>query len=157
MKHTFVWAIALALSLPQISNAESTTMRQDEQNALATVKTMTAAFQDKDINGVMATYEPSATVVFEPGSAISDHTVLKQMFTGMAAANPVFDYAGHDVIVNGDLAMHIAPWSMTAVTPDGQQIQQSGLSVAVLRRQADGSWKMVIDNPHGGQLLRQEN
>jgi len=44
----------------------------------------------------------------------------------------------------------IAPWSMAGTTSDGQEIQQSGLSVAVLRRQADGGWKMVIDNPHGG-------
>lgn len=78
------------------------------------------------------------------------------MFAGMAAANPEFVYAGHDVIVSGDIAMHIAPWEMTATTPDGQEIAQSGLSVAVLRKQADGGWKMVIDNPHGGQLLKQE-
>jgi len=149
--------MALALTLPKISIAESTMMTQDEQNVLATVETMTAAFQNKDIAGVLATYEPSATVAFEPGSPISDNAVLEQMFTGMAAINPVFDYAGHDVIVNGDLAVHIAPWHMTAVTPDGQEINQSGLSVAVLRRQSDGDWKIVIDNPHGGRLLPQQD
>jgi len=35
----------------------------------------------------------------------------------------------------------------------GNEIGQSGLSIAVLRRQADGSWKMVIDNPHGSHLM----
>ena len=149
--------MALALTLPKISIAESTMMTQDEQNVLATVETMTAALQNKDIAAVMAIYEPSATVAFEPGSPISDNAVLEQMFTGMAAINPVFDYAGHDVIVNGDLAVHIAPWHMTAVTPDGQEINQSGLSVAVLRRQSDGDWKIVIDNPHGGRLLPQQD
>lgn len=153
MKHTFVWLVALALTFPQILTAESKAMTQDEQDALRTIETMTAAFESKDIAAVMSTYESSATVLFEPGTPISDHTVLEQMFTGMAAANPVFDYAGHEVIVEGDIAMHIAPWSMKATTPDGQEIQQSGLSIAVLRRQADGSWKMVIDNPHGGRLL----
>jgi len=157
MKNTLVWVMALALTLPQISIAESTMMTQDEQNALATVETMTAAFQNKDIAGVMATYESSATVAFEPGTPVSDNAVLEQMFTSMAAIDPVFNYAGHEVIVNGDLAVHIAPWHMTAVTPDGQEITQSGLSVAVLRQQSDGGWKMVIDNPHGSRLLFQEN
>lgn len=156
MKHTFVWLMALGLTLPQFTTAESTTMTKDEQNALATVEAMTAAFQNKDIASVMATYEDHATVVFEPGAPVSDHAVLEQMFAGMAAANPAFVYAGHDVIVSGDIAMHIAPWEMTATTPDGQTIAQSGLSVAVLRKQADGGWKMVIDNPHGGQLLQQK-
>jgi ketosteroid isomerase-like protein len=72
-------------------------------------------------------------------------------------ANPHFTFSdGHDVVVNGDLALHITPWNMTATAPDGQQISQSGLSVAVLRKQLDGAWKMVIDNPHGGRLLPQK-
>jgi hypothetical protein len=29
-----------------------------------------------------------------------------------------------------------------------------GLSVAVLRRQPDGSWVMVIDNPYGDAVLQ---
>ena len=76
---------------------------------------------------------------------------------GKELASHVFDYpSGHEVIVNGDIAIHIAPWSMTGRTPDGQDLAQSGLSVAVMRRQADGSWRMVIDNPHGGRLLTQD-
>jgi ketosteroid isomerase-like protein len=153
MKHTFVWLMALALTFPQISTAESTDMTKDEQNALAAIEAMTAAFQNNDIARVMDSYETPAQVAFEPGVPISDPAVLEQMFTGMAAANPVFDYADHEVIVTGDIALHIAPWNMTAKTPDGQDFQQSGLSVAVLRRQEDGSWKMVIDNPHGARLI----
>lgn len=153
MKHAFAWLTALALVTPQISTAESETMTQDQQDVLNAVQTMTRSFQTNDIPGVMASYESKATVLFEPGMPISDAAQLEQMFTGMAAVNPHFDYAGHEVIVNGDIAVHIAPWAMTGQTPDGQELAQSGLSVAVLRRQPDGGWKMVIDNPHGGRLL----
>lgn len=154
MKHAFAWVMALAMTLPQISIAEGQEMTQDETNVLAAIQVMTDSFQSGDIAGVMNTYESPATVVFEPDAPISDAAQLEQMFSGMASVNPEFDYAaGHEVIVNGDIAVHIAPWSMTGKTPDGQDIAQSGLSVAVLRRQVDGSWKMVIDNPHGGRLL----
>ncbi|WP_185960967.1 YybH family protein [Aliiroseovarius halocynthiae] len=130
-------------------------MTLDQTNALLAVETMTEAFQNKDIATVMSAYEPGATVVFDPDAPISDAAQLEEMFRNMSMINPVFDYAqGHDVIVRGDIAMHIAPWTMTGVTPDGQTIAQSGLSVAILRRQLDGSWKMVIDNPHGGRLLQ---
>lgn len=131
-------------------------MTQDQQDVLAVIQNMTDSFQDGDIAEVMASYENQATVVFEPDAPISDATQLEQMFSSMAAVNPVFNYdAGHEVIVNGDIAVHIAPWAMTGLTPDGQELAQSGLSIAVLRRQADGNWKMVIDNPHGGRLLAQ--
>lgn len=154
MKHAFAWVMALAMTLPQISIAEGQEMTQDEKNVLAAIQVMTDSFQSGDIAGVMNTYESPATVVFEPDAPVSDAAQLEQMFSGMASVNPEFVYAaGHEVIVNGDIAVHIAPWSMTGKTPDGQDIAQSGLSVAVLRRQVDGSWKMVIDNPHGGRLL----
>lgn len=82
---------------------------------------------------------------------------LEQMFSGMVMSKPHFTFSdGHDVIVNGDIALHITPWSMTASGPDAELIAQTGLSVAVLRQQTDGAWKMVIDNPHGGHLLPQE-
>lgn len=154
MKHAFACLVALTLTIPQTLTAEGIPMTQDEQKILATISTMTKAFQNNDIEAVMASYEARATVMFEPGVPVSDASQLRQMFSAMAMVNPAFDYpAGHDVFVNGDIAMHIAPWSMTGQTSDGQTIEQSGLSVAVLRRQADGSWKMVLDNPHGGRLL----
>ena len=156
MKHAIAWLTALAMAIPQTSAAESQTMTQDQQDVLNAIHTMTSNLQGNDIAGVMASYESNATVLFEPGSPVSDAAQLEQMFAGMAAVNPVFDYAGHEVIVNSDIAVHIAPWAMIGQTPDGQELAQSGLSVSVLRRQSDGSWKMVIDNPHGGRLLGQD-
>jgi len=130
-------------------------MKKDEANVQAAVEKMTVAFQDNEIETVMSAYEHGAAVVFEPGQPVTDEQQLRQMFSAMAAAKPVFTYSGHEVVVSGDIAVHIAPWRMTAHTPDGQEIVQSGLSIAALRRQADGSWKMVIDNPHGARLLPQ--
>jgi|GEM_PF-718763 len=156
MKHTFVWLMTLVmcatLATSQLS-AQGTNMTHDQQNILAAVQKMTAAFMDKDIDTVMASYEHPATVVFEPGTPVSDHATISEMFKGMSGVNPVFCYSGHEVIVNGDIGIHIAPWSMQGVMPDGTTIAQSGLSVAVLRRQPNGTWLMVIDHPHAQTLL----
>jgi hypothetical protein len=43
---------------------------------------------------------------------------------------------------------------MTGTAPDGSAIEQGGLSVALLRRQPDGRWLMVVDDPFGDELLR---
>lgn len=128
-------------------------MTQDQTNVLNAITAMTEAFQTGDIDRVMASYEDKATVVFEPETPTSDNAALAEMFTGMTAINPKFTYAGHEVFVNGDIALHISPWSMEGTMPDGQAISQSGLSVAVLRKQPSGEWLMVIDNPHGAHLL----
>ena len=68
MKHAFAWLTALALTIPQISTAESQAMTQDQQDVLNAIQTMTSNFQGNDIAGVLASYEAEATVLFEPGT-----------------------------------------------------------------------------------------
>jgi uncharacterized protein (TIGR02246 family) len=137
----------------QAQTNKTTMMTEEQQDVLSLVQKMTNAFVNKDIEGVMACYEPQAVVVFEPEQPVSNPNVLREMFTAMSMINPVFSYTGHEVFVAGDIATHIAPWGMVGTAPDGTEIKQSGLSVAILRKQEDGEWLMVIDNPHGQFLM----
>ena len=108
---------------------------------------------NSDIDTVMQTYEPSQSIAFEPGNPVSDSTLARELFHQFRSVSPKFTYSGHEVIVEGDLAVHIAPWTMTGTDPEGKTVAGEGLSIAVLRRQPDGSWKMVIDNPYGSRLI----
>jgi uncharacterized protein (TIGR02246 family) len=120
---------------------------------LSTIDAMTRAFHQGDIDGIMSTYEPGAVVVGQPGASVSGTPALREMFAGFVAAKARFTFLGHEVIQADDIALHLTPWRMAGVAPDGSALAASGLSVAVLRRQADGSWLMVIDDPHGDALL----
>lgn len=145
--------VVSCLSTVTLAN-EGNKMNQDQKDVLAVIEKMTASFHIGDIDAVMRTYEPNATIAFEPGKPVSDLKQARAMFEGASAMKPTFTYAGHEVIVEGGTAVHFAPWTMTATGPDGSKIEQSGLSVAVLRQQADGSWRMIIDNPHGQRLMK---
>lgn len=127
-------------------------MTTDEQ-VVSTILTMTDAFQRGDLPGVLRTYEPGAVVVGEPGKPLTGESQLRTMFAGFMAMKPTFTYGGHDVVIAGDVALHLSPWHMTGTGPDGSTIEQAGLSVAVLRRQTDGRWLMAIDQPYGDVLL----
>lgn len=127
-----------------------------EQHVLETIERMTTAFHNKDIEDVMAFYEPNALVIFEPETPIKDPVELRAMFMNAFVINPIFTYSGHEVFVNGNLATHIAPWTMNGQTPDGTKITQSGLSVAILRKQQNGEWLIIFDNPHGNFLMQTE-
>ncbi|CAM2070385.1 SgcJ/EcaC family oxidoreductase [Sulfidibacter corallicola] len=144
-------AIAVAVMVHAIAHhsKKGDPMKLEEQNVMKAVLGMTAAFHAKDIEGVMASYTPEAIVVFEPGKPTGDAESIREGFQGFFAVNPEFSYAWHQVYVTGDSAVHIAPWRMTGRAPDGTEINQSGLSVAVLRRQPDGKWLLAIDNPYG--------
>ncbi|MEP3386422.1 MAG: hypothetical protein ABJN84_17790 [Flavobacteriaceae bacterium] len=133
---------------------QTETISKEQQDVLSTIESMTQSFNDKDIEGVMTSYESGALVVFEPNTKISDFTVLREMFLGAFQINPKFEYPkGHEVFVNGDSATHIAPWIMTGTAPDGTKIVQEGLSMVNLSRQKNGGWLITFDNPHGNFLM----
>jgi len=114
---------------------------------------MTQAFNRKDMDAIMSTYETPATIMFEPGVAEADREKSIGKSIGFFAVDPNFTFADHQVIVNGDIAVHTTPWTMTGTMPDGQKITRTGLSIAVLRRQKDGTWLMVIYNPYGDLVI----
>lgn len=136
------------------AHSEENVVNQEHEQVIAVVEKMTLAFDNKAIEGVLASYEVGAGVLFEPGQWVSDPAGLKARFDGYFQLNPKFSYPnGHEVYIANDLALHIAPWVMRGTAPDGSAITQQGLSVAVLRKQIDGAWLLVLDNPHGQLLL----
>lgn len=125
----------------------------EQKNVFSTIEKMVSAFEQKDIEGVLATYEEDAIVMFEPQKPIQGKEALRAIFTQFTGMNPVYTFSGHEIYISGDIATHIAPWSMVGHLPDGSKIEQSGLSIAVLRKQPDGKWLMIQDNPSGQYLL----
>ncbi|MGQ3054688.1 MAG: YybH family protein [Roseateles sp.] len=125
-----------------------------DASVVQAVEAMTAAFHDGNLPGVLGAYAHEATVAFEPGRPVSGEAALSAGFQQFFSVHPRFRYGGHDVMVAGDLALHIAPWAMTGQAPDGKVVAERGLSVAVLRRSAAGAWQLVLDNPFGDRLLR---
>jgi ketosteroid isomerase-like protein len=59
----------------------------------------------------------------------------------------------YQAILAGDIALSIATWTLKGTGPDGKPIQMEGTTTDVLRRQADGRWLFVIDNPWGQGIL----
>jgi len=126
---------------------------ESSEAVLSTIEEMTGAFNRGDVDAVMRTYEPGAVVVAEPGAPIKGDDALRGMFAGFVAAQARFTFQGHEVIGTGALALHLTPWRMRGVAPDVSTLVASGLSVAVLRRQPDGRWLLVIDHPWGDAIL----
>jgi ketosteroid isomerase-like protein len=53
------------------------------------------------------------------------------------------------VLEAGGLALVAGAWTFTGTGSDGEPVTLTGQNGDVLRRQEDGSWRFVIDNPWG--------
>ncbi|GLQ53440.1 YybH family protein [Devosia nitrariae] len=120
---------------------------------LATIETMADALSRADVEGVLATYEEGAVVMGRPEEPVSGRTDLSAFFADLAAIAPQFRFLDEQVVEAGDIALHLAPWTMEGTAPDGTPLTDRGLSIAVLRRQSDGNWRMIIDQPYGDWML----
>ena len=78
--------ILIGICLSLFSNAqtfkpmEKQTFDPTQLEVLQAVQRMTDAFHQKDINGVMNSYEPEALVIFDPQNPIQDADLLKERF-----------------------------------------------------------------------------
>ena len=104
-----------------------------------------------DIDAVMALYEPGACLMPEPGQVVSGTKAVREALAGFLALKPKIKLDVKKLAETDDVAFTSARWVLEGTGPDGSPVKMEGQSAEVSRRQPDGSWLFVIDNPFGLQ------
>lgn len=103
-----------------------------------------------NVDGVVALYEAHATFVPQEGAPITGHAGIRQVIAAFAAMKPrLVMNVIKTVPATPDLAVLYNNWTMKSVGPDGQAVDGSGKAIEIVRRQPDGSWLFVLDDPFG--------
>ena len=97
----------------------------------------------------MALYEPEAAFATQPGRLAPGLGGIRDALGGFVAMNGKLELEVIRVLEVGDLALVVGDWSFTGTGPRGEPVKLAAKNADVLRRQADGSWRFVIDNPLG--------
>jgi uncharacterized protein (TIGR02246 family) len=110
------------------------------------------AAHKSDVEAAVALYEPNASFVQDSGEVVTGHAAIREAMKSFLALKPHFTLKVNSVQSgDGTLALTRATWSMTGTDPEGKPVTMGGRSAEVVRRQSDGTWKFVIDNPHGSE------
>ncbi|HWH25479.1 MAG TPA: nuclear transport factor 2 family protein [Pseudolysinimonas sp.] len=90
-----------------------------------------------DADGVAALYEEDAVMAFPPGSQTVGRAAIRELWASVLVNRPHFEPEPPlPTLISGDLALTSTPPS------DG-----TGARAQVARRQPDGSWLRVLDQP----------
>lgn len=89
-----------------------------------------------DVDGVVALYEPGAVLAFPAGRLTVGHDQIRAVYAEFLAGRPSLRSAGQQpAIVNGDIAL------------TSTRLPGGGATAEIARRQPDGTWRWVIDQP----------
>src|SRR5271156_6796646 len=100
------------------------------------------AFNTGDVEAILALYEPVAVLV-AGGKPVTGHDCIRDAFKVFLSSGARMKLDTRAVIESGEgLAVLHGAWSL------GPPSATQGLSTEVLRRQPDGTWMFVIDNPN---------
>jgi uncharacterized protein (TIGR02246 family) len=95
-------------------------------------------------------YEANASVVSQPGQIVSGRNAINAVLAQFISINTQFQFESDIKAVSaGDVAVLHTKWTATATPPNGETLNLAGTTADVVRRQADGTWQMLIHNPYG--------
>jgi uncharacterized protein (TIGR02246 family) len=106
-----------------------------------------AAFRAGDLDGFLDLHEEGAVSVVPPdGRRVTGHAEIRAALAPIFALRPQARIEVFDTLQADALALTHARFHVTA-SDAGERLEITGRGTIVSRRQPDGSWRIVLDNP----------
>ena len=107
------------------------------------------ALNAHDLEALMALFEPEAILIPQPGQVVTGTEAIREALSSFLALKPKYELEFKKAFQAGDIALLFSEWTLSATDPDGNAVEMEGRTSDVVRRQPDGSWLVVIENPSG--------
>jgi uncharacterized protein (TIGR02246 family) len=102
-----------------------------------------------ELDSLMTLYEADACFATQPGQLAKNPESISHSLRNFINMNGKLDLKVKRVLQASDLALVITEWSFSGTGTDGKPVNMAARSSDVLRQQANGVWRFVIDNPWG--------
>ena len=106
------------------------------------------AVNSGDTGAVHGLYAGPGVVVPRPGFPLAgaDRRAATEYVAGLGV--PMRAALRHAYVVDG-VALLVVDWSIRGTARDGTAVDMHGTAADVVRREPDGTWRYLVDNPYG--------
>lgn len=101
-----------------------------------------------DLDGLVSLYEPDACLTGPDGSTAVGHEAIRAALAGFAGGAIAMHMNVVKVVRGGDVAVLTNDWRATGKADDGTPLEIHGRAIEVVRRQPDGTWRFLVDDPY---------
>jgi len=126
----------------------------DPPGPLHVVAKLVMAMNACDLESALTLFESGASFVMKPGVVVNGIVGIREALEGLMALKPTLTIEAQQIVQAGDVAQYCARWSMKGIDPTGTTVQLGGRSSSILRRQPDGRWLFLVDNPWGTDIVQ---
>jgi ketosteroid isomerase-like protein len=106
-----------------------------------------------DLEIALSLFETGAAFVVKPGVVVTGTLAIRETLAGFMALKPSLTIEAHQIVEAGDVVQYCARWNIQGTDPAGNAVQMSGRSSSILRRQSNGRWLFLLDNPWGTGIV----
>jgi uncharacterized protein (TIGR02246 family) len=109
--------------------------------------TLAAAFNTGDVATVMNMYDVNGIFVPEPGKPVSGKEKFEESIKAILSIKGKMEIKTVYCLQTGNIAVGRSEWNIT----DGKEVKVSAKGIEVMKQQADGTWKIVVDHAFGAE------
>jgi uncharacterized protein (TIGR02246 family) len=120
---------------------------------LDVVAQLVTAMNKCDLEMTLGLFEPGATFVVKPGIVVHGTSGIRQALAGFMALKLTLAIDAQQIVEAGDVAQYCARWTIRGTDPAGNAMHLNGRSSSILRRQLNGTWLFLLDNPWGTDIV----
>jgi uncharacterized protein (TIGR02246 family) len=102
-----------------------------------------------DLDAVVDMYEPEARFVTPSGDILVGRDKIRQVLVGLIDAKTQFQSRVVKKVIVGDIALLYSDFQGTTNDPSGKTVKIQSKAIEVLRKQPDGTWKLIVGDPGG--------
>ena len=99
-----------------------------------------------DLEGLVDLYVEDVTYVNSDGKLLVGKSKVREDFEGLLSIKPKIVLGNRRHIVYQDIALTTNHWRMNFTNADGVMQELTGGGIEVMRKQADGGWRYIIDD-----------
>jgi ketosteroid isomerase-like protein len=114
------------------------------------VELLDRAFNEGDVESILAFYEDSAVVVTEPGKVARGSEELRSFFERIVRTGSSAKQLKTFTLEAEGIALFLSRWTLHRQIED---VERTFVATTVFRRQPDGGWRALIDNAFGPSVL----
>ena len=108
-----------------------------------------------DLPALLVLYDPGAKLVSRTGEVAEGHVAIESSLRRLIAMGGKVSSTTAFCLVQGELALVQADWAIAdGRTETGSPVNLAARSSEFLRRQLDGTWKVLLDHPFAHVLSK---